>query len=393
MANFFKPDLIALLVQAIGALLMAALCVALLRTVSRPALRYWSVGWVTLCVALQGLYLATYEQALALPGQVVYLLGQYTFGYMVYVGCRRFALDEPPQRREIWLIVPAAIWCVWLSLFAGGDVNVLFAVHTLVYAYLFFRSLRVLGGVRPGPHVRVGLAVMKLALLLLTIDYLHYAPLRATAAYKGLTVFNPYLQYAPLYDLIFQVMLAFGMVMTMTGRVQQDLEAAIADLKRARDRLETTSRMDPLTSTLNRRAFSDVLADRTRDGRAVTSGVVAVVDLDGLKGLNDQYGHAAGDAALLALAEALRACIGPEDLLFRWGGDEFVILLKGEKSATAEARLGGINDQLAATPMPGADAPRVLRASIGLSEFADAVSLNRAIEEADRAMYTKKKTA
>jgi diguanylate cyclase (GGDEF)-like protein len=324
---------------------------------------------------------------------VIYLLGEYTFGYLVFVGCRRYALGESPKRSELWLLVPAAVWCVWLSVFAGGDVNVLFAVHALVFPYLFFRALRVLGGVKVSPHVKVGLGVMRLALFLLTIDYLHYAPLRAVASYQQLTVLDSYLNFAPMYDLMFQVMLMFGMVMTATGRVQQELEAANSDLKRARDRLEATSRIDPLTSALNRRAFSAVLADRSRDGHEFTSGVVAVVDLDGLKALNDRFGHAAGDAALLALAEALRACIGPDDLLFRWGGDEFVLILRGERAAGAETRLGRLNDQLMAKAIPGADTPQDLRASVGVSEFSDTASLQRAIDEADRAMYTRKKTA
>jgi len=302
MAYFFKPDLIVVLLQALGALLMAALCIALLRTMSRPALRYWSMGWVMLCISLQALYLAKYSDALWFPGHVIYLLGEYTFGYLVFVGCRRYALGESPKRSELWLLVPATVWCVWLSVFAGGDVNVLFAVHALVFPYLFFRALRVLGGVKATPHVKVGLGVMRLALFLLTIDYLHYAPLRAVASYQKLTVLDSYLNFAPMYDLMFQVMLMFGMVMTATGRVQQELEAANSDLKRARDRLEATSRIDPLTSALNRRAFSAVLADRSREGHEFTSGVVAVVDLDGLKALNDRFGHAAGDAALLALA-------------------------------------------------------------------------------------------
>ena len=189
MATFFQAHLVALMVQAAGALLMAALCIALLRTMSRPALRYWSMGWVVLCISLQGLYLATYSQTFWMTGHVVYLLGEYTFGYMVYVGCRRYALGESPKRSKLWLLVPVTIWCIWLARFAGGDVNVLFAVHALVYPYLFFRSLRVLGGVTPGPHARIGLGVMKLALFLLTIDYLHYAPLRAAASYQGLTIF------------------------------------------------------------------------------------------------------------------------------------------------------------------------------------------------------------
>jgi len=393
MAYFFKPDLIVVLLQALGALLMAALCIALLRTMSRPALRYWSMGWVMLCISLQALYLAKYSDAFWFPGHVIYLLGEYTFGYLVFVGCRRYALGESPKRSELWLLVPATVWCVWLSVFAGGDVNVLFAVHALVFPYLFFRALRVLGGVKATPHVKVGLGVMRLALFLLTIDYLHYAPLRAVASYQQLTVLDSYLNFAPMYDLMFQVMLMFGMVMTATGRVQQELEAANSDLKRARDRLEATSRIDPLTSALNRRAFSAVLADRSREGHEFTSGVVAVVDLDGLKALNDRFGHAAGDAALLALAEALRACIAPDDLLFRWGGDEFVLLLQGERAAGAEARLARLNDELMGKAIPGADTPQDLRASVGVSEFSDTASLQQAIDEADRAMYTRKKTA
>src|SRR5690349_20334439 len=98
MAYFFDASLIALLVQAIGALLMAARCIRLLRTMSRPARRYWSMGWVMLCISLQGLYLATYSPAFVLPGHVIYLLGEYSFGYMVFVGCRRYALGESPKR-------------------------------------------------------------------------------------------------------------------------------------------------------------------------------------------------------------------------------------------------------------------------------------------------------
>jgi len=381
------------MVQAAGALLMAALCIALLRTISRPALRYWSMGWVWLCISLQGLYLATYSETFSQLGHVVYLLGGYAFSYMVYIGCRQDALGESPKRTDLWLLVPATVWCIWLSRFARGDVNILFALHALVYPYLFFRSFRVLARMTPGPHVRIGLGVMKLALFLLTIVHLHYAPVRAAASYQPLAVFGLYLTFSPLYDLIFEVMLMFGMVMTSTGRMQQELEVANTDLQRARDRLEETSRLDPLTSTLNRRAFAAMLADRRRSGDKMTSGVVAVADLDGLKQLNDSFGHAAGDAALVALAQGLRSCIGSDGLLFRWGGDEFVMLLNGECAAEADRRFSTLNDQLRARPIPGAEMPVDLRASVGFSEFSDSTSLHQAIEKADRTMYTRKKTA
>lgn len=390
MAYFFQPSLSGLLLQAVGAFLMAALCIALLRTVRRPALRYWSVGWLALCVSLQGLYLASYYDTFRQSGQVVYLCGEYIFGYLVIAGCRRYATGASPNRREAWLLVPLVAFAVTLARFAGGNVDVFFAVHTLIYSFLFFRALRVLRVVKPGRHALLGLGVMKMALLLLTIDYLHYAPLFATSSYQHLRVFDAYLAYAPLYDLIFQVMLMFGMVMAVTGEVQQDLESTNADLKEARDQLEATSRMDPLTSALNRRAFSAVLADRSLAGRAITRGVMAVVDLDGLKLLNDRFGHAAGDAALQALVGALRACVQSEDLLFRWGGDEFVLLLKDRTAASAEACCGGLNERLRGTRLPGAASPIDLRASVGFSEFEDSASLNSAIARADEAMYQRK---
>jgi len=93
-------------------------------------------------------------------------------------------------------------------------------------------------------------------------------------------------------------------------------------------RLEHASRTDPLTGVGNRRAFEETLqaalSAATRQGHEIT---VVEVDLDGLKRLNDEQGHAAGDAALLALVRAFYAALRDEDTVFRVGGDEFMILL------------------------------------------------------------------
>jgi diguanylate cyclase (GGDEF)-like protein len=393
MAYFFQPDLSGLLVQAIGALLMAALSVALLRTMHRPPLVYWSYGWVALFVSLGALWAAFYFDAFRQVGQVVYLFGEYVFGYLVIVGCRSYAFRAGPTRREAWLIVPALGIAVALTLFAGGDVNVMFAIHSLTYPYLFFRALQLIRSSPVGATRGVGLRLLRLSLLLLTIDYLHYAPFFLASSYQGLRVVDEYLTYAPLYDLIFQVMLMFGMVMAITGEVQHELESANADLERARDQLETKSRVDPLTAALNRRAFAAVMQERTRGGRAPGQGVVAVVDLDGLKVLNDRYGHAAGDVALQALAEALRAGLGPGDLLFRWGGDEFVVLFDRLAEGEAAARLSGLDVRLRDRTLPGPADPVTLSASIGLAPFDDRPSLDSAVARADQAMYRRKRTA
>jgi len=102
--------------------------------------------------------------------------------------------------------------------------------------------------------------------------------------------------------------------------------------QRASAQIEEAAFLDPLTSLLNRRAMERDLARElghaSRYGRDL--GVVGI-DLDGLKRVNDELGHAAGDAALRALAEALRAAIRAGDEAYRTGGDEFVLLLRETK--------------------------------------------------------------
>jgi diguanylate cyclase (GGDEF)-like protein len=393
MAYFFQPSLSGLLVQATGALLMTSLCIALWRTMNRRPLALWSFGWATLSLSLGGLWVAFYFDTFRQTGQVVYLFGEYVFGYLVIAGCRNYATGESPSRRDAWLLVPLLALCLALARFAGGNVNVFFAVHTLIYPYLFFSALRELRRVTPNRHTAVGLRVMKLTLLLITIDYLHYAPFFAASSYQGLSVIDAYLAYAPLYDLIFQVTLMFGMVMLVTGQVQHELQAAIADLKRARDRLETTARLDPLTGALNRRAFEAVVQDRRRRPGAGARGVVLVADLDDLKAINDRLGHAAGDAALRILTDALRSCTREGDLLIRWGGDEFVVLLDRETEAGAQARFAALNEKLRDLKLPGSEEAIDLRVSQGMATFDDPASLERAMARADQAMYARKKTA
>lgn len=390
MTPFLTPTLVGLLVQATGALLMAGMCAALLRTVRRDPLTYWSVGWVALFVALEWLWLANYFHVFERAGQSVYLFGEYLFAYLVIAGCRSQTAGGRPGRRELWLIPVGVGLAAWLPMFGGGDFNVFFAVHTLIYAYLFFASFRILGSKVPNPRSGMGVRVMRLALLALTIHYAHYAPLFALSGLGVVSVSTPYLAYAPLYDLILQFMLMFGMVMVATGDTQHELEAANSALGRALDRLETMAQIDPLTSTLNRHAFSSWAEDPERRKQRTIRGCAAFVDLDDLKTLNDRYGHPAGDAALQALATQLWSCLRPEDLLFRWGGDEFLILFFSASEREAQERLAPLQDKLRRTNLRGVPEPIDLAASIGFAPFADIATLDGVIAAADSAMYRTK---
>jgi len=105
-------------------------------------------------------------------------------------------------------------------------------------------------------------------------------------------------------------------------------QVTTAAAKETMSRLERISRTDPLTGVGNRRALDEALhaalAAAAREGYTVS---VAAIDLDGLKRINDTEGHAAGDEALVGLAAAVKAEVRDQDLLYRVGGDEFVLLL------------------------------------------------------------------
>jgi diguanylate cyclase (GGDEF)-like protein len=374
-----------------GALLIATLCMVLQKTVRREPLEYWAAGWFALFIALVALFfsfLAPFQRV----GQGVYIFGEYLFGYLVIAGCRRFVTDRPPNPKEAWLLAPALFFAVYLPLLGRGDDDVFRTVHTLICAYLFVVAFRVIRRAN-ADHGLAGLRVMKTSLVLLTIDYAHYTPLFAASAYGLVPKSLPYVEYAPLYDLIFLVLLAFGMVMLVTGEVQHELQLANARLARTRDRLETMAQLDHLTSALNRHAFYSIIEDPRSGNRMALHGCAAVADVDNLKTINDRYGHAAGDGAIRSVAARIRAVIRADDLLFRWGGDEFLILLIGLSETEARERLDDLNHSLTQTTITGVSESVDISVTVGYAAFESAASLDEVIALADTAMYSRKKVA
>jgi diguanylate cyclase (GGDEF)-like protein len=389
-AIFVVPSLVSLVVQAVGALLIATLCLVLQQTVRREPLAYWSAGWFALFIALVALFfsfLAPFQRI----GQGVYIFGEYLFGYLVIAGCRRFVTGRPTNPKEAWLLVPALFFAVYLPLLGRGDNDVFRTVHTLICAYLFFVAFQVIRRANAN-HGLAGLRVMKTSLLLLTIVNAHYTPLFAASKYGVVPTSLPYVEYAPLYDLIFLVLLAFGMVMLVTGEVQHELQEANARLARTRDRLETMAQLDHLTSALNRHAFYSIIEDPRSGNRMALHGCAAVADVDNLKTINDRYGHAAGDGAIRTVAARIRAVIRADDLLFRWGGDEFLILLIGLSEGEARERLDDLNQSLKQMTITGVSEPVDISVTVGYAPFESAASLDEVIALADTAMYRRKKT-
>jgi diguanylate cyclase (GGDEF)-like protein len=304
-------------------------------------------------------------------------------------GCRNYATGRPVTSRQGLVVLPAAVVSVILgSLFK--TFNSFFIPHAAIMATLFAIAYHSLKKRLPRERPSPGQRVMLLGLFLLSLDFAHYVILFTFAKVSGEGLPVRYLQFTSLSDLIFEMLLGFGTVMLVMDDALREVESANRELIRARDRLEVLARIDPLTEALNRHAFYSFLEKRQYAGPDQAPGCAVVLDIDNLKLINDSLGHAAGDEAIRRVAASIRQVIRADDLLFRWGGDEFLILLFNISEQAAHARITEMDASLAETLLPGSNTPVTLIVSYGLAPFNSMMEINSAIERADSAMYARK---
>ena len=162
------------------------------------------------------------------------------------------------------------------------------------------------------------------------------------------------------------------------------LKAQLAEAERLADR-------DVLTPLLNRRAFLREVQRAIAIARRYKSPAsVIYFDLNGFKGINDRYGHAAGDAVLIAVAERLLAAVRAEDVVGRIGGDEFAVLLQRADAPAAAAKAEALLDTVAADPVHFQHKYVTIGITFGVREIAAADSAEQALAEADANMYLRK---
>lgn len=154
--------------------------------------------------------------------------------------------------------------------------------------------------------------------------------------------------------------------------------------------LTTVASQDGLTGLLNRSAFMEMASGQLRRGRGNrSSGALILADLDHFKAINDTHGHAAGDLALQAFADACRATVRSTDLVGRYGGEEFIVFAPGASPYSAEIIVKEISRRLAEGSIPGV--PKMPTVSYGIAVVdAGVLSLDEPIAAADAALYEAK---
>lgn len=164
----------------------------------------------------------------------------------------------------------------------------------------------------------------------------------------------------------------------------------------AESRAATAARLavtDPLTGALNRRGIKarllEAMAQADRYQRPLS---VAMLDLDGLKQINDRYGHAAGDEALCKLVAVVRDSLRQPDWLGRYGGDEFVLVLPETTLPAAGALSTRIRQMLSNTALVVDERCLHLSVGIGEVEFERGEELEALLGRVDRALYEGKRS-
>jgi diguanylate cyclase (GGDEF)-like protein len=181
---------------------------------------------------------------------------------------------------------------------------------------------------------------------------------------------------------------------TVTVSVVCGVAIAVFALRRSVDRLvarlRTATRTDLLTDVLNRRGFEEAFGtELARVRRTGEPLALALGDIDRFKALNDRFGHAAGDAALAAVAGALRESSRGTDVLARIGGEEFAIVMPGATLHDARVLADRLRMEVAEVRDPDGTP---LTISFGLAECpsAEYADPDRMLREADRALYEAK---
>jgi diguanylate cyclase (GGDEF)-like protein len=180
----------------------------------------------------------------------------------------------------------------------------------------------------------------------------------------------------------------------LSARAKEAVAALAAERDALAEKLaeaEATADRDSLTSCFSRRAFMRELhRAMSAVERYDTPAAVLFIDLDGFKSVNDNFGHATGDAVLRHIGRLLMSNVRESDVVGRIGGDEFGVILNHVNATEAQAKADFIEAALRATPAKHAGKVHRVNASIGVHAIAKPEDPEVALARADEAMYADK---
>ena len=194
------------------------------------------------------------------------------------------------------------------------------------------------------------------------------------------------------YFIMLCVMVSGVGVLTMRlHRIRDRLRRQKVELEAALAHIHRLATHDELTGLVNRRHMQELLEnERMRLDRTEQDWCVALIDLDHFKSVNDAYGHAVGDEVLRALSRHAHTLIRRTDVLARWGGEEFVLLLPNTPLAMATTSLDRLREHFHANPLVLQGMALPVSFSAGLTEHLRGETVAQTLERADKLCYQAK---
>ncbi|MGH6646300.1 diguanylate cyclase domain-containing protein [Aquabacterium sp.] len=327
------------------------------------------------------------------------------YGYSISSMLLLFAIDIGLVKRGpgLWLLV--YMWAGMITFYTlvrtdwssrlgnpGMDLpQCLYATVAILWAYLISGEVRSSVLMLVALVLVFGMFSLK-AREVLTLGIFTVASLGVIMT--GMVLSDP--QMDPRMEFI-RFVLAAGTLPAVSGvayyvsKMRNRLQEQKSELAHALDLLQEIASRDELTRLVNRRHMQQrIEQEASMQLRSGEPFCLALIDLDHFKRVNDQHGHAVGDQVLKEFADAALQALRKTDILARWGGEEFLLLLPNEQPGSAQAALARIADCLRAHQhTPGASGLPVTF-SAGLTDHPAGEPLHETLERADQALYCAK---
>ena len=373
-------DVTAFYIQEIGALLFGIVFLFLWRQSKAVYFGLWAAAWALRFIATVFAFelLGTAHSGWLAP----YAVFEFASVIVLIAAARAgFASSIKDWRTVLRLIsiLPIFVALVW-AFGRYARLEAYHAAHALALSFVYIYNFAALRGAKG-----LGARIFRYSLLALAAAFLEHAGVFVYLYNRGgAPEWASYLRHETYYDFGLHCVLAYA-AMAMWSESQIDrLRELNAEVDHLRRENAQGLDLDRLTGLLNQAA----LARRVEEPEQF-DGVVAVCDMDDFKDVNDSYGHLAGDEILRNIGHLLQSSIRQADEAFRWGGDEFVILFRNQRSEVARKRMSEIEARLRDFRVRGFGALPI-SFSWGAAD-AHGRPLREALDEADRGMYARKR--
>ena len=374
-------DVTAFIIQEIGALLFGLVFYFLYRQSRVVYFGLWAVAWVLrFLAAIFGFELLRMSHTGWLAPYAIF---EFAFAIVLVAAARAgFASGVKDWRTVLRMISILPIFVALVYAFGFySRLEAYHASHALVLCFVYFYNFLMLR-----KNAGFGARIFRFSLFLLSAAFLEHAVILTYLYHAGAApAWARYLHNETYYDFTLHCLLAFA-AMAMWSESQIDrIRDLSGELDHLRREVQNSLDLDRLTGLFNQAA----LAARI-EATEPFEGVVTVCDMDNFKDVNDRYGHLVGDEILRNIGNLLKASIRHEDMAFRWGGDEFVILFHNQQASIAARRMTEIEARLHDFRVRGLGILPI-SFSWGTAE-AQGRTLREALDEADRSMYILKRS-